>query len=377
MCSSDLVTPELTRQREAELNPSPKDKSDNVTSNRKKTDESISNPPKETTPGLTDRKLDEETEAQRKKVRRTMREYKKGKLHSGSKKGKKVTSREQAIAIALNQAGLSKNQVNESAQAILEEIQNNLQEQFVYIYENYDESVMEQFLASLTMEEAYLLGLNEEEPEGQKYIPRRTGPVPAEGAGGEFHSERPAAPKPVPVSGAGGEFHSEPSKPAAPVPAPAATPPPEAPTNFVQRLLGIKGSGINRDAPREISGPASTPPASTPHPPPEAPTNFVQRLMGQPGSGIDRTAPREQSALNGPNKNINSDGNPGGPGSHGPGPAPAPKPAARPAAPAQPAPAPAASRPRIQAPGSRGSSGGSFSGHPEWARRAFNPAGGG
>ena len=150
------VTPELTRQREAELNPSPKDKSDNVTSNRKKTDESISNPPKETTPGLTDRKLDEETEAQRKKVRRTMREYKKGKLHSGSKKGKKVTSREQAIAIALNQAGLSKNQVNESAQAILEEIQNNLQEQFVYIYENYDESVMEQFLASLKIGRAHV-----------------------------------------------------------------------------------------------------------------------------------------------------------------------------------------------------------------------------
>jgi hypothetical protein len=32
----------------------------------------------------------------------TMGEYKRGKLHSGSKKGPKVTSRKQAIAIGLN-----------------------------------------------------------------------------------------------------------------------------------------------------------------------------------------------------------------------------------------------------------------------------------
>ena len=37
-----------------------------------------------------------------------MREYKKGKLHSGSKKGPKVKSRKQAIAIALSEAGKSK-----------------------------------------------------------------------------------------------------------------------------------------------------------------------------------------------------------------------------------------------------------------------------
>lgn len=38
------------------------------------------------------------------KVEKTLHEFKVGKLHSGSKKGPKVKSRKQAIAIALNQA---------------------------------------------------------------------------------------------------------------------------------------------------------------------------------------------------------------------------------------------------------------------------------
>lgn len=42
------------------------------------------------------------------KVERVMKEYKEGKLKSGSKKGPKVKSRKQAIAIALSEAGLSK-----------------------------------------------------------------------------------------------------------------------------------------------------------------------------------------------------------------------------------------------------------------------------
>ena len=41
------------------------------------------------------------------KMRKTMHEYKHGTLHSGSKTGPKVKSRKQAIAIALNKAGLS------------------------------------------------------------------------------------------------------------------------------------------------------------------------------------------------------------------------------------------------------------------------------
>ena len=42
----------------------------------------------------------------RKKVEKVMREYKGGKLRSSS--GQKVTNRKQAIAIALNEAGLSR-----------------------------------------------------------------------------------------------------------------------------------------------------------------------------------------------------------------------------------------------------------------------------
>lgn len=38
------------------------------------------------------------------KVSKVMEEYKEGKLHSGSKKGPKVTSRKQAIAIGLSEA---------------------------------------------------------------------------------------------------------------------------------------------------------------------------------------------------------------------------------------------------------------------------------
>ena len=42
------------------------------------------------------------------KVHKVMSEYKHGTLHSGSKKGPKVTSRKQAEAIAMSEAGLSK-----------------------------------------------------------------------------------------------------------------------------------------------------------------------------------------------------------------------------------------------------------------------------
>jgi hypothetical protein len=42
------------------------------------------------------------------KVGKVMKEYKAGKLHSGSKKGPVVTSRKQAIAIGMSEAGMSK-----------------------------------------------------------------------------------------------------------------------------------------------------------------------------------------------------------------------------------------------------------------------------
>lgn len=43
-----------------------------------------------------------------KKMTQVMTEYKEGKLHSSSKKGPKVKSREQAIAIGLSEMGMSK-----------------------------------------------------------------------------------------------------------------------------------------------------------------------------------------------------------------------------------------------------------------------------
>jgi Family of unknown function (DUF6496) len=42
------------------------------------------------------------------KIEKTLHEFKHGELHSGSKKGPKVKSRKQAIAIALSQARKSK-----------------------------------------------------------------------------------------------------------------------------------------------------------------------------------------------------------------------------------------------------------------------------
>lgn len=48
------------------------------------------------------------TKKQQAKVGTVLREFKKGKLHSGSKKGPVVKSKGQALAIALSEAGLSK-----------------------------------------------------------------------------------------------------------------------------------------------------------------------------------------------------------------------------------------------------------------------------
>lgn len=42
------------------------------------------------------------------KVHKVMREFKEGTLHSGSKKGPKVTKRKQAVAIALSEVGKSR-----------------------------------------------------------------------------------------------------------------------------------------------------------------------------------------------------------------------------------------------------------------------------
>jgi hypothetical protein len=46
--------------------------------------------------------------AKKEKVRQVMGEFKRGTLHSGSKRGPKVKSRAQAIAIAMKQSGQSR-----------------------------------------------------------------------------------------------------------------------------------------------------------------------------------------------------------------------------------------------------------------------------
>jgi hypothetical protein len=46
--------------------------------------------------------------AKKGKVEKVMKEYKEGKLHSGSKKGPVVKSNKQAVAIAMSEAGMSK-----------------------------------------------------------------------------------------------------------------------------------------------------------------------------------------------------------------------------------------------------------------------------
>lgn len=45
-----------------------------------------------------------ESKAAQKKIKKVMDEWKSGELHSGSKKGPKVTSQKQAVAIALSEA---------------------------------------------------------------------------------------------------------------------------------------------------------------------------------------------------------------------------------------------------------------------------------
>ena len=46
------------------------------------------------------------------KVHKVMSEFKAGALHSGSKHGPEVTSRQQAIAIAMSEAGMAKKHRN-------------------------------------------------------------------------------------------------------------------------------------------------------------------------------------------------------------------------------------------------------------------------
>lgn len=85
-------------------------------------------------------------------MEKTMHEFKKGTLHSGSKTGPIVKSRKQAIAIGMNEATL---------ESIQEEIANNLAEQASSIYESEGAEGLNTFLESLTEEQIAILQMNE------------------------------------------------------------------------------------------------------------------------------------------------------------------------------------------------------------------------
>lgn len=46
-------------------------------------------------------------DGKKKKVKKVLKEFSEGKLHSGSKKGPQVTSKDQAVAIAMKESGQS------------------------------------------------------------------------------------------------------------------------------------------------------------------------------------------------------------------------------------------------------------------------------
>jgi ribosomal protein L21E len=56
-----------------------------------------------------------ETKKQQAKIGKVMHEYKAGTLNTGSKTGPVVTSKKQAVAIAMSQAGMTKKPMKKSA----------------------------------------------------------------------------------------------------------------------------------------------------------------------------------------------------------------------------------------------------------------------
>jgi hypothetical protein len=51
-----------------------------------------------------EKKMAKESKKAQKKIKKVMHEFKEGELHSGSKKGPKVTNPKQAVAIAMSEA---------------------------------------------------------------------------------------------------------------------------------------------------------------------------------------------------------------------------------------------------------------------------------
>jgi len=241
-------------------------------------------------------------------------------------------------------------QTNESLESILEEIAYNLQEQFVNIYENGNYDMMNDFLGSLTEEQAELLGLNEQETDKPEPKIRDATPEelarPSSGVRMPRRSELPDRPVAPPAS----------APEASPAPAPEASP---VPAPEAERSTGPSNIPLGPNSSR-----------SRP---------LTRNIPNQPFSGgrgvVTRVGP-----------NIAQDPNAAKPGETFTAPARVTAPARAPAAPAVPAPAaparaappPAARQPAARQPAARQSSrGGSFAGQPSWAQKAFNPDTGG
>jgi len=259
---------------------------------------------------LRDETLDEQqlqekaTEAQKEKVARVMREYKKGKLHSGSKKGPKVTDEKQAVAIAMSQAGLSnKKKMDESLQSIQEEIRNNLLEKLNFVYENYGEQAAQYAYDTLNEEERGILGegLWDWISGGNKPAPQKTdySRVGRQSALGDDERGKPSVTTfrggkrtdtelgnrrlDIPVK----RLSAPPPPPAAPKTDPGATP---KGTDDLGKDLG--GSGSTAATPPAASAPA-TPPAARPTPAASSRTSSLGQELRRVGGNAPATSDTE------------------------------------------------------------------------------------
>ena len=113
-------------------------------------------------------KLEEKaTEEQKAKIKKVMSHWKAGKQHIGKSEEtvpKTKEGQKQAVAIALNQAKLSK-KINENeyfeTESVIDEIRENLEANLIAIHESGDDELFENYVNSLTEEELEILGLNE------------------------------------------------------------------------------------------------------------------------------------------------------------------------------------------------------------------------
>jgi hypothetical protein len=301
------------------------------------------------------------TKSQKGKVHKVMDEFERNKLHSGSKEGPVVKSRKQAVAIALNQAGLlsNKKRVDESLESILEEIAYNLQEQFVNIYENGNYDMMNEFLNSLTEEQAELLGLSEEggilnrvfgRPLAQRQrIEAGQEPI----TGGTISSGIPAGRQVAAKRQAAADTLAK-------VQAQRSDYTPQtADVNRARAAAATAGGGGATNA-------------TTRSPAPELPEVNTRRADQTDGPGYSYRPPAPAATTPGAQP-VAPATTPPAPGSSGPPPASG-------SSPRPPAPGSSPRPPRQQQPAadrSTASTGGSFAGQPEWAQRAFNPDKGG